>query len=156
VTGPLKLQELAKQCPNLQVFCQVSTLYSFVDRTGFIDERVSYPSDVDWQADYNKIQASDPQSILDLQKHIVGKFPNNYCYTKRMAEELLIKNLREDVAKGERAIPLVMVRPSIISASHSEPVPGWTDSLGLLSGFYAIAGHGILRDLPLNSKLLGD
>ena len=53
-------------------------------------------------------------------------------------------------------VPLVVIRPSIIAASFAEPVPGWTDSIGLLGGFYTIAGHGILRDLPLNPKLIGD
>ena len=53
-------------------------------------------------------------------------------------------------------IPLVILRPSIMSASLAEPVPGWTDSLGFLGRFYTIAGHGILRDLPLNPKLIGD
>ena len=51
---------------------------------------------------------------------------------------------------------MIIIRPSIISASLAEPFPGWTDSLGLIGGFYAIAGHGILRDLPLNPKLIGD
>jgi hypothetical protein len=44
----------------------------------------------------------------------------------------------------------------MIVASFEEPVPGWTDSLGVIGGFYAIAGHGILRDLPMNPKLLMD
>ncbi len=35
------------------------------------------------------------------------------------------------------AIPLVVIRPSIIAASFAEPVPGWTDSLGLIGGFYS-------------------
>ena len=51
---------------------------------------------------------------------------------------------------------MIIIRPSIIAASLAEPFPGWTDSLGLMGGFYAIAGHGILRDLPLNPKLIGD
>ena len=29
--------------------------------------------------------------ILEHQAKLIGKFPNNYCYTKRMAEELLVK-----------------------------------------------------------------
>jgi fatty acyl-CoA reductase len=44
----------------------------------------------------------------------------------------------------------------MIAASFEEPVPGWTDSLGVLGGFYAITGHGILRDLPMNPKLIND
>lgn len=51
---------------------------------------------------------------------------------------------------------MVIIRPSIIAAAHNEPFPGWTDSLGLLSGIYATGGHGILRDLPINRQLIGD
>jgi alcohol-forming fatty acyl-CoA reductase len=69
-----------------------------------------------------------------------------------LAEELLIHAHNQQTKK----IPMIIIRPSIISASLAEPFPGWTDSLGLIGGFYAIAGHGILRDLPLNPKLIGD
>jgi hypothetical protein len=30
------------------------------------------------------------------------------------------------------------MRPSIISAALEEPVPGWTDSIGLIGGLYLI------------------
>lgn len=43
-----------------------------------------------------------------------------------------------------------------MAASLAEPVPGWTDNLGFLGGFHAMGGYGILRDLPLNPKLIGD
>ena len=69
-----------------------------------------------------------------------------------MAKDLLLINKRSQKKK----VPLVIIRPSIIAASFEEPVPGWTDSTGLLGGFYMIAGHGILKDLPLNPKLIGD
>jgi hypothetical protein len=49
-----------------------------------------------------------------------------------------------------------MIRPSILAASFAEPFPGWTDSLAFLGGLYAIAGLGILRDLPMNPKLIVD
>lgn len=155
VTGPLKLMQLAKECPNFEVFCQVSTLYGFVDRTGFIDEKIAYPSDHDWVKEYERIKNTNHVDIEDLQKHIIRKFPNNYCYTKRMAEELLKEDLIKGMQQG-KAVPMVFIRPSIIAAAFSEPVPGWTDSLGLINGFYAIGGHGIMRDLPVNPKMIGD
>jgi hypothetical protein len=43
-----------------------------------------------------------------------------------------------------------------MAAAFSEPVPGWTDSTKFLGGFYVMAGSGLLTDLPLNPKLLGD
>jgi fatty acyl-CoA reductase len=50
----------------------------------------------------------------------------------------------------------VIIRPSILAASFEEPMPGWTDTVNLLSGIYAIAGLGVLKDLPLNPMLIGD
>jgi hypothetical protein len=73
-----------------------------------------------------------------------------------MAEEMLCIHHQSQIAAKGKVIPLIIMRPSIIAASFAEPVPGWTDSIGLLGGFYTICGHGILRDLPLNPKLIGD
>lgn len=93
-----------------------------------------------------------PETLLSMQDKMIGKFPNNYCYSKRMAEELLIANQ----ATQKHKINLAIIRPSIMAASFAEPVPGWTDSTNFLGGFYTMAGSGILTDLPLNPKLLGD
>ena len=32
------------------------------------------------------------EEIAETQASVIRKFPNNYCYSKRMAEELLILN----------------------------------------------------------------
>ena len=72
-----------------------------------------------------------------------------------MAEELLF-DYQKNLLQSNKMIPMVVIRPSIVAASFREPMPGWTDTIGLLGGLYTIAGHGILRDLPLNPKLIGD
>jgi len=51
---------------------------------------------------------------------------------------------------------MLIIRPSIISASLEEPFPGWTDSIGLIGGLYLLAGLGILRELPGNPNNIGD
>ncbi len=43
---------------------------------------------------------------------------------------------------------MVIVRPSIIVAAESEPVPGWTDTLGIFSGLTLASGMGVLKDIP--------
>lgn len=50
----------------------------------------------------------------------------------------------------------MLLRASILAASLSEPVPGWTDGLGFLGAFYAMSGHGIRRRWPLDPNLIGD
>ena len=43
---------------------------------------------------------------------------------------------------------MVIIRPSIVVAAESEPVPGWTDTLGIFSGLTLASGLGVLRDIP--------
>jgi len=91
-------------------------------------------------------------SLNDIEhysKIIMGKFPNTYVFTKRMAEHLLVEN-------NKRKLPMLILRPSIISASLEEPFPGWTDSIGLIGGIYLLAGLGLLRELPGNPNNIGD
>ncbi len=66
-----------------------------------------------------------------------------------MAEHMLVQS-------NSKKLPLLILRPSIISASLEEPVPGWTDSIGLIGGIYLIAGLGILRELPCDENNIGD
>jgi fatty acyl-CoA reductase len=66
-----------------------------------------------------------------------------------MAEELII---RLNTSK----IPLVILRPSIIGTAANEPLPGWTDTTGLLQGAALIVGLGILRDIPGDSSHMAD
>ncbi|XP_075213847.1 fatty acyl-CoA reductase wat-like [Lycorma delicatula] len=55
--------------------------------------------------------------------------PNTYICTKRVAESLI-----KQYGKG---LPVIIVRPSIITGSSKEPVPGWIDNL------YGTTGVGV-------------
>ena len=66
-----------------------------------------------------------------------------------MAEHLLVE-------RNKTNIPLCILRPSIIGATLAEPFPGWTDSIGLVSGLILIAGMGLLRELPGKLNNIGD
>jgi len=87
--------------------------------------------------------------IEHYSSSLVGSFPNTYCYTKRMAEHLLTE-------ANTTGIPLLIIRPSIIGAAFQDPVPGWTDSLGMAGGIFLLGGLGILKDLPGDAANIGD
>lgn len=140
--------KLAQESPKRCVFVQVSTSFAGSDRTGFIEERL-YDSGVNWMAQYKKILSSRPRELKDQTPAILGKFTNPYCYSKRMAEELLIQ-------LNTTKLPLVIIRPSIIGTAANEPHPGWTDSLNLLQGVGLMVGLGILRDAPGNGAFMAD
>lgn len=112
-----------------------------MDREGYVEERI-YESDIDWQAEYERITSSPKRDMMKAggRAFIPKSFPDAYCYTKRMAEELLLRS-------NQNRVPLLILRPSIIGASLSEPTPGWTDNTTLLNGVSLLVGLGIMRDL---------
>ena len=44
-------------------------------------------------------------------------WPNTYSFTKAMGE-MLINSFRD-------GIPMVILRPSVVESSYSQPFPGW-------------------------------
>lgn len=125
VMGPLRMLQLAGECTSLQAFVQVSTVRVNCDKKGKIEERLYSDAGRDWVALYKKILTMDPRDLRANQEDILGLFPNAFCFSKCLAEHLL-------VAMGDRGIPMILLRPSILGASAVEPTPGWTDKLGLL------------------------
>lgn len=79
-------------------------------------------------------------------------FPDTYSYSKRMAEHLLAAvNI-----KASKPVNIVMIRPSIVAAAAIEPMEGWTDTDGLLSGLTLALGLGVLKDMPGNPEACAD
>lgn len=70
-------------------------------------------------------------------KEILGPWPNTYTFTKSMGERTLKK-------RRPANMPVVLIRPSIITASVREPYPGWTDTLSAAGGLSLAGATGIL------------
>lgn len=149
VTGPLELLHLARQSPRMEVFVQVSTAFVNCDRTGYVEEALysGGNNSIDWQADYDKIQSMTSIKLKKKGASFLRGFPDVYAYTKRMAEEMLNRTNTEGTAPP---IPMVFIRPSIVVASESEPMPGWTDSKGMLNTLTISMGLGVMKDMPGN------
>ncbi len=87
---------------------------------GFIDEKIyDYNNDPDEVAE--TLLKMTPEQLLAKEKEIITPWPNTYTYTKSLSERSLQKH------RGN--IPVCILRPAIIYAAYSEPLPGWTDSL---------------------------
>ena len=111
------------------------------DRSGYVEEKIYTDDRVDWAANCKMVLSMSQRDLKTSGNKILGNFPNAYCYSKRMAEHLLVLN-------NSTNIPLVLLRPSVVGTAANEPMPGWTDSIGILQGVSLIVGMGILRDLP--------
>jgi alcohol-forming fatty acyl-CoA reductase len=95
------------------------------------------------------------------------KCPNVYSFTKAVTEQLV----RDE--SGD--LPIVIVRPSIVTPAWKEPLPGWTDNVNGPSGRFksrrfsisessnelragGVAGAlaGVIRVIKLNPASVAD
>ncbi|EFX77194.1 hypothetical protein DAPPUDRAFT_54548 [Daphnia pulex] len=138
IKGPQKVITFCSQLKKLQAFVHVSTVFNNLDK-GEIDE-VVYPASMDPQKLMEFVDCMDNELLASITKQLVGKCPNVYAFTKAI----------------ENKIPLAIVRPSIVTCSLQEPIPGWIDNLNGPSGFVVGVGKGLLRTAITNCQLVGD
>ena len=100
--------ELAKECQNLDVFCQVSTCYVNCNRSGYIDE-VIYDHKTNVQDHVQKIMSMNIQEIKDKESELISGFPNTYTFTKNLAE----KNIKNTMGN----VKVIIFRPAIIASA---------------------------------------
>ena len=74
--------------------------------------------------------------------------PSSYHYTKALAENLL--------AADKTGLTIAIVRPSIITASWKDPIPGWLDNYNGPTGYFVVSGKGILRSMIVKKEKICD
>ncbi|KAH8026082.1 hypothetical protein HPB51_015431 [Rhipicephalus microplus] len=104
--------DLCMQMSSIQALVHVSTAYCNCDKPDA--HEVIYPPDEELQKFMNDCQKSAPEDLTGTTKGLFGH-PNTYTLSKSMAEFLLIEE------RGH--LPVVIVRPSTITASLREPLP---------------------------------
>ncbi|KAI5013874.1 hypothetical protein ZWY2020_051269 [Hordeum vulgare] len=145
VLGVKHMCNFANKCPNLKVLLHVSTAYVAGENQGLVQERPfrygetlcnGPPLDIDTELnlarELKKQMETDcdmdpsPQAQrkamkdLGLTRARYFGWPNTYVFTKSMGEMMIGQLL-----KGE--FPVVIVRPSIITSVHKDPLPGWIE-----------------------------
>lgn len=73
---------------------------------------------------------------------------DSYTLTKALGEQLIARNCGD--------LATVIIRPSIIESSLSEPEPGWLDGLKVADGMIAPFSKGRLPDFPGNPRTIID
>ncbi|XP_019198999.1 PREDICTED: alcohol-forming fatty acyl-CoA reductase-like [Ipomoea nil] len=141
--GPTHLLHFAKKCKKLKVFLHVSTAYVFGERDGLLQESTLQMGetlngrcglDIDRENEIIEetlknliVENASDESItlamkeLGIQRARTYGWPNTYVFTKAMGEMLLGK-LRDD-------IPLLILRPTIITSTYKEPFLGWVEGV---------------------------
>ncbi|CAG2109377.1 unnamed protein product [Medioppia subpectinata] len=155
VLGTRRLIELCHKLPKIVTYYKynngkalihVSTAYANCNRYE-VDERL-YPSDVSPQKIIDLCEWMDEKLLNEMTPKLLGDRPNTYTYTKAMAETLLVEECG--------SLPVAIVRPSIVTCSWKEPMPGWVDNLNGPTGLIVAAGKGILRSMQHKSAASAD
>ncbi|GFO50602.1 fatty acyl-coa reductase [Plakobranchus ocellatus] len=129
VIGVRRMVQLARKMEHLQAFIHVSTAYANCDKESV--KEVVYDPPLHPNKLIDAVEWMDADAIQALTSKLIGSRPNTYTYTKALAEYLLVEE-----SKG---LPVAIVRPSIVGASWSEPVPGWVDNLNGPTGLLVAA-----------------
>ncbi|EPR61700.1 NAD-binding domain 4 domain-containing protein [Toxoplasma gondii RUB] len=168
VEGTMRILEFAKGCPFLQVFVHTSTCYVNSDHEGRVKEDIlplSWDTEELLAAVHKMIELRDNEArythldVANLEKQLLGRFPNTYTFTKRLSEALLIRDWEKALLHPEQSevkFPLCMLRPSIVGAAYQHPRRGWIDNLNATGGMFLLCALGVLKCLPANPNLIGD
>lgn len=163
--GPCRLMAIAKKCKKLKLFLHVSTAYVNGQRQGRIMERPFSIGDciareklisgvppkflpiLDIENEINLVLKNKGNNIEDnllaqkmremgLERAKRFGWQDTYVFTKAMGE-MMIDKLRED-------IPVVVIRPSVIESTLSEPFPGWMEGNRMMDPIVLCYGKGQL------------
>ncbi|KAK1310781.1 hypothetical protein QJS10_CPA08g01524 [Acorus calamus] len=141
VLGAKHVLEFAKNCKKLEILLHISTAYVAGEQVGLISEKpfqmgeaLNGAPGLDLHAELRlveerlkELRAEDVElraqraamKQLGLQRARHYGWPNTYVFTKALGEMLL------GHYRGE--LPLVILRPTMITSTLHEPFPGWME-----------------------------
>ncbi|WOH07201.1 hypothetical protein DCAR_0626630 [Daucus carota subsp. sativus] len=160
--GAAHIVNFAKKCENLKLYVHVSTAYASRQREGKIMEesfgkghyvangagvnetpfkhvhRLNIGAEIKLASEM--IESSEKNEIdrnlkdLGLSRAQKHGWPNTYAFTKAMGEMIV-----EDM-KGQ--VPVIIIRPSIVESTLSQPFPGWIEGNRMMDPIVLLYGKG--------------
>ncbi|KAF9086501.1 cyclin-dependent kinase inhibitor far1 [Mortierella sp. AD031] len=123
--GPFRTFDIAKGIKNLSAFVHISTCYVNAPMFDAQIDEVIYPHPLgEPEAIYEKLSKMTYEEIRNYERSVVLKtYPNTYTFSKSLTEHLVQKQYKT------MGLPIVIVRPSIVTAAKQEPVPGWVEGV---------------------------
>ncbi|GLV58835.1 waterproof [Carabus blaptoides fortunei] len=138
IRGTLEILRLCEEMEHLKVMLYTSTAYSHCYRKTIEETCYSAPCSphtiIKFVNEINNDTLNEITSSLLTQGH--NTWPNNYTFTKAIAEELIMER--------QQRLPVAIVRPGIVNCTYNEPVRAWCDNVYGVVG-YMIAGMTIMK-----------
>ncbi|XP_022153088.1 fatty acyl-CoA reductase 3-like [Momordica charantia] len=169
--GAKHVLSFAKKCSNLKVLIHISTAYVSGERKGGLiletpcklDESSNKAIKLDIEIEQKVIEEtlnefrnkkSTEETItlamkdLGLKRAMIYGCPNTYTFTKAMGEMM--------VSDEKDGIPLIIIRPTIVTSTYKEPFPGWIEGLRTIDSFIAGYAKGKVTCFPCDDKSILD
>ncbi|KAL4577049.1 hypothetical protein LXL04_013150 [Taraxacum kok-saghyz] len=169
--GVKNVLNFAAKCVKIQLLLHVSTAYVSGEKPGLILETPYRLGDAfnsvngleinteekvieEKLKELNNDKTATDKSIKLAMKKLgierANKFgwPNTYVFTKALGE-MVLGHLKGDM-------PLVIIRPTIITSTYKEPFPGWIQGLRTIDSLIAGYGKGKMTCLVGDSESIID
>lgn len=169
--GTKHVFNFTNKCSNLKMCIHVSTAYVSGEREGIIlessykmGETLNGQSGLDVDSEIkiaeeklNELQAekiSEAEITLAMKDLGIARaktygWPNTYVFTKAMSEMLAGQ------LKG-KTMPLVIIRPTIVTSTYKDPFPGWVEGLRTIDSLSIGYGKGALKCFPGDPESIVD
>ncbi|KAJ6951051.1 hypothetical protein NC651_004647 [Populus alba x Populus x berolinensis] len=169
--GPLHLLNFVKKCYNVKVLVHLSTAYVCGEDAGLIQEKPfrlgkakkgteMIDIDIEKKLVEEKLRKlhsehAEQSAVTSYMKDYGSKparmfgWSNTYVFTKALGEMLLVHYSRDTV-------PLVIIRPTMVTSTYQEPFPGWIEGVRTIDGVAFGYAKGKLKHFPFNPQLIVD
>ncbi|CAI0553363.1 unnamed protein product [Linum tenue] len=159
--GALHVLNFSKKCAKIKLLIQVSTAYVYGEERGILMEKPlilgkaarSGRTNMDVLSgeielaqkrlhqlhSQNRTDEEIDTGMKNLGLERAGYYgwPNTYTFTKAMAEMVMVES------KGD--LPLVIIRPTMVTSTLRDPFPGWLEGVRTLDGFIVSYARGRLK-----------
>ncbi|XP_037036763.1 fatty acyl-CoA reductase wat-like isoform X2 [Bradysia coprophila] len=150
IRGTRELLKLAQKMNNLENFIHISTAYAFCMRKVIGEEFYETPfdSEVVIRMAENMTSEDDQTALVAFRDKIIHPWPNTYTFTKAITELM--------VRKYEKHFKITVIKPSIVTATFREPIPGWASNFSGANGVFAGIVGGVLRCFKIQKDIAID
>jgi len=148
VLGTKRLLHLCHKMKNFAVFVHASTAFANLDQKKIYEKVYTPPVKPEKLA--ASLEWMDDETAQTLSRQLLTQHhrPNTYTFTKTLAEQLMVDEASH--------FPIIIVRPSVITASLQEPTPGWIDNLNGATGIVAAIYKGLLKRAIFHEEITAD
>lgn len=151
--GTESVINFCNQLNNLISFVHISTAYCNTVKND-IEEKV-YEHDVTVENVLSANRWMDADLFESLSEKLYCGRPSSYHYTKALAESLVLHNAQK-MRKNKKHYKTAIIRPSIVTPTLKEPLPGWTNNYYGPTGYLVVAGKGVLRSMIVHKDKICD